>query len=206
LADSRFARALSDVYPTPRQGPRSVLADEQKLLVAEDDAANTELRRRVARLERETRVDGRDVPIGREHLGGDLPHLLVPLAVVDAGPVVGHAGLRDRLQPSRPVEQLRDGLRHHCAPAGAERRTIVISSHSGTSSSVCVPRSIASPSGSPTRVTSSPRSSAGRTPSACGHSSSTALRKRGSSRKRSCHISACMRWYASSRSILAASP
>ena len=62
------------------------------------------------------------------------------------------------------------------------------------------------PRRSPTRSTSSPRSSAGRTPSAYGHSSSTAARKRGSSRSRSCHISACMRWYASSRSIFAASP
>src|SRR6202007_2846275 len=34
-------------------------------------------------------------------------------------------------------------LGYHWAPAGAERRTIVISSHSGASSSACLPRSIA---------------------------------------------------------------
>src|SRR3954447_26986097 len=105
------------------------------------------------------------------------------------------------------LERLPDlGLAYHCAPAGAERRTIVISSHSGPSSAVCVPRSTASTSSRPTRETSSPRSSAGRMPSAYGHSSSTASWKRGSSRSRSCHISACMRWYASSRSIFAARP
>ena len=60
------------------------------------------------------------------------------------------------------LERLPDLLGgHHCAPAGAERRTIVISSHSGASSSVCVPRSTASTSSRPTRATSSPRSSAG---------------------------------------------
>src|SRR4029077_11202157 len=65
------------------------------------------------------------------------------------------------------LERLPDlGLRYHCAPAGAERLTMVISSHNGASSSVCVPRSIASTSASPTRETSSPRNSAGRTPSA----------------------------------------
>src|SRR5207248_4548458 len=65
------------------------------------------------------------------------------------------------------LERLPDlSLAYHCAPAGAERRTVVISSHSGPSSSVCVPRSIASTSSRPTRETSSPRSSAGRTPSA----------------------------------------
>src|SRR3954470_6317957 len=105
------------------------------------------------------------------------------------------------------LERLPDpGLGYHCAPHGADRRTIVISSHIGASSSVCVPRSIASTSFRPTRVTSSPRSSGGRTPSAYGHNSSTAAWKRGSSRSRSCHISACMRWYASSRSIFAARP
>src|SRR5262245_3795288 len=98
-------------------------------------------------------------------------------------------GIRDLL------ERLPDlGLPYHCAPAGAERRTIVISSQSGASSSVCEPRSTASTSARPTRSTSSPRSSAGRRPSAYGHSSSTAALKRGSSRSRSCHISACMRW------------
>ncbi len=45
------------------------------------------------------------------------------------------------------LERLPDlSLAYHCAPAGAERRTIVISSQSGASSSVCVPRSIASTS------------------------------------------------------------
>src|SRR3954447_20423616 len=105
------------------------------------------------------------------------------------------------------LERLPDlGLAYHCAPVGAERRTIVISSHSGPSWSVCVPRSTAATSSRPTRETSSARSSAGRMPSAYGHSSSTASWKRDSSRSRSCHISACMRWYASSRSIFAASP
>src|SRR3954451_1955764 len=113
----------------------------------------------------------------------------------------GDLGVRDLL------ERLPDlSLAYHCAPAGAERRTIVISSHSGPSSSVCVPRSTAAASARPTREASSPRSSAGRPPSAYGHSSSTASWKRGSSRSRSCHISACMRWYASSRSIFAARP
>src|SRR5579884_3956223 len=84
--------------------------------------------------------------------------------------------------------------RHHCAPAGADRRTIVISSHSGASSSVCVPRSTASTSASPTRAASAPRSSGGSTPSAYGQSASTAAWKRGSSRSRPCHNSACSRW------------
>src|SRR5207248_8810854 len=40
------------------------------------------------------------------------------------------------------LERLPDlGLGYHCAPDGADRRTIVISSHIGASSSVCVPRS-----------------------------------------------------------------
>ena len=56
----------------------------------------------------------------------------------------------------------------------------------------------------PTRAASASRCSGGSTPSAYGQSSSTAARKRGSSRRRSCHISACMRWYASSRLIFAA--
>ena len=48
------------------------------------------------------------------------------------------------------VERLPDLLgRHHCAPAGAERRTIVISFQSSASSSVCVPRSTASTSSRP---------------------------------------------------------
>ena len=38
--------------------------------------------------------------------------------------------------------------RHHCAPAGAERRTEVISSHSSASSSSWTPRAIGSTSGS----------------------------------------------------------
>ena len=71
---------------------------------------------------------------------------------------------------------------------------------------VCVPRSTASTSSSPTRRASSARCSGGTTPSAYGHSSATASRKRGSSRRRACHSSACMRWYASSRSIFAARP
>src|SRR3954470_5508681 len=92
------------------------------------------------------------------------------------------------------LERLPDlGLAYHCAPAGAERRTIVISSHSGPSWSVCVPRSTAATSSRPTRETSSARSSAGRMPSAYGHSSSTASWKRGSSRRRSRPISAWLR-------------
>ena len=68
----------------------------------------------------------------------------------------GISGIRDLL------ERLPDlGLGYHCAPAGAERRTIVISSQSGARSSVCVPRSTASTSARPTRCTSSPRSSCG---------------------------------------------
>src|SRR5207253_1122728 len=104
------------------------------------------------------------------------------------------------------LEELPDLRGYHCVPAGADRLTMVISSHIGARSSVCVPRSTASTSASPTRCTSSPRCSGSRTPSAYGHSSATASWKRGSSFKRSCHISACMRWYVSSRSIFAARP
>ena len=67
------------------------------------------------------------------------------------------------------------GLGHHCAPAGAERRTIVISSHSSASSSVCVPRSTALDLVQPDARASSARCSGVRTPSAYGHSSATRL-------------------------------
>ena len=56
--------------------------------------------------------------------------------------------------------------RHHCAPAGAERRTIVISFQSSASSSVCVPRSIASTCLRSTRAASASRCSAGSMPTA----------------------------------------
>src|SRR5919204_435028 len=73
---------------------------------------------------------------------------------------------------------------YHVVPAGCERRTIVISSQSSVSSGECSSRPVPS----------------------SGRSSSSAFVNRGSSSKRSNHICACMRWYASSRSILAASP
>src|SRR5581483_5416080 len=109
------------------------------------------------------------------------------------------------LRVGDPLERLPDLLRrHHCAPTGAERRTIVISSCRAANESSKTPRSTASTSSSPTRAESAARCSGRTTPSAYGHSSDTASRKRGSSCSRSCHISACIRWYASSRSILAA--
>src|SRR6266540_2240883 len=73
---------------------------------------------------------------------------------------------------------------YHVVPAGCERRTIVISSKSSASSPVCSPRS----------------------ESRSGRSWSSAAAKRGSSFSRSNHMCACMRWYASSRSIFAARP
>src|SRR5581483_10466040 len=100
------------------------------------------------------------------------------------------------------LPDLRLGERYHCAPAGAERRTSVISSHSGPRSSACDKLSLGR--SSPVRTANSSRSSLGSRPTAYGHSSSTAAWKRGSSRSRSCHIAACMRWYVSSRSIFAA--
>src|SRR5581483_6225477 len=104
------------------------------------------------------------------------------------------------LRVGDPLERLPDLLRrHHCAPTGAERRTIVISSCRAANESSKTPRSTASTSSSPTRAESAARCSGRTTPSAYGHSSDTASRKRGSSCSRSCHISACIRWYASSR-------
>src|SRR5919106_4454769 len=98
---------------------------------------------------------------------------------------------------------------YHAAP-GTERRTIVISSRSGTSSSVCEPRSTGSTGSRPTTSQSRCRCELSRRPNAYGHSSSMACsnRRRVSSvsRMRSAHMSACMRWYVSSRSILAARP
>src|SRR4051794_3752578 len=73
-------------------------------------------------------------------------------------------------------------LGYHVAPA-TERRTIVISSQSSVSSGRCSSRS-----------------------SKSGSSSASAAAKRGSFFSRSDHIWACIRWYASSRSIFAASP
>src|SRR5215216_192980 len=81
------------------------------------------------------------------------------------------------------AERLPDGgFCHHAAPT-TDRRTMVISSQSSGSSGPRSPRS-----------------------STSGLSSSSASTYRGSSFSRSCHICACIRWYASSRSIFAARP
>src|ERR687888_650731 len=63
---------------------------------------------RVTGLGGEPHVDRVDVTVGGEHLGRDVADLLVALPVVDARVFVGHARLRDRLQPASPVEELRD--------------------------------------------------------------------------------------------------
>src|SRR5262249_44933059 len=109
-------------------------------------------------------------------------------SVVDAD-VADHAEVDERDDGNLRVRDLCKRVpdlldRYHFVPAGCERRTIVISSQSSRSSGVCSSR---------------PSSSKGR-------SSSRAEVKRGSSRSRSNHIFACMRWYASSRSIFAARP
>ena len=84
---------------------------------------------------------------------------------------------------------------------------------SASASQTCASVTIASPqaasvapSSSPPRARSAPACARRVPESSSGRSSSSAAVKRGSSCRRSNHICACMRWYASSRSIFAASP
>src|SRR5262249_7325226 len=101
------------------------------------------------------------------------------------GNVPHHAELDQRDDRYLRVGDLRQRLpdgrgAHHSAPAGAERRTRVISARSSPSSAGCCPRVTGSAAGSgngsfaSTRRTTSGRSSPSRTPSAYGQSSSTA--------------------------------
>src|SRR3989440_823879 len=147
LARDGDARALADVRPAARKRPAAAvreLADEQDPVVAEDAAAHVELRRRVPLFRYEDLFPPGGGAVAGDHLGGDPPHLGVTIAVVLRRLAVGEARLGDRLEPARPVEE----RRHHCAPAGADRRTLVISSQSSRSSSVGRPRVTGPTSGS----------------------------------------------------------
>src|SRR5581483_3709959 len=77
------------------------------------------------------------------------------------------------------LERSPHGRRSYQAAPGTERRTIVISSQSSVQSSTCTPRSAASNTvllARPKRSPSEGRSSSSRSPSAYGHSSSSASR------------------------------
>jgi hypothetical protein len=104
-ADGRAGRVV-DVGPAARQGPQSIatLAHQQDLVVAKDAGAHIDLGRRVAllALEEAAQVIRLGLRARGQHLGGDLAHLLVALAVVLLL-AEGQPGLGDGLQLAAPA-------------------------------------------------------------------------------------------------------